>query len=472
MNVRTDGAYGNWPTGGHATGDRLLGVENVIGSDHDDVLRGYTHPNHFKGGKGNDRITGGRGDDTLEGGAGNDTITGLAGNDGLHGGDGNDLLKGGPGVDGLYGGAGDDTLEGGTGDDTLNGGDGDDTLEGGAGADTLDGGPGADTLSHATSNAGVTVSLYDGVSGKGGHAEGDLAYGFENFIGSPHDDTIAGNDQDNSIWGRAGNDHLFGWTGNDTLHGNAGIDHLYGLDGDDELHGGGGLDRFYFTPGFGDDIIRDYVLGASRAEGEEIHLCMGGGLRLATYRSTQDGSDHVITVRFDGEVTGTIRLKGISAARDDLNVVISPISGENCAGLLKLSDEFPDEDRLIWSATLTVKHLGSGIYGCLDSTDVTLGCSSSNLLTSDSFSFEGEDYRVAELFGSPSGAADWNMAFELDKAIPTALTLVVDGRQFAVSRASLSSGDKRAIWTRVSFQWSANVGRQVAVGLSAPPPYR
>ena len=170
VNVRTDGAYGAWPTGGHATGDRLLGVENVIGSDHDDVLEGYTHPNHFRGRDGNDRITGGRGDDTLEGGAGNDRITGLAGNDGLHGGDGNDLLKGGAGDDGLYGGDGDDTLEGGSGDDTLNGGDGDDTLEGGAGADTLDGGPGTDTLSYATSNAGVTVSLFGGVPGKGGHA--------------------------------------------------------------------------------------------------------------------------------------------------------------------------------------------------------------------------------------------------------------------------------------------------------------
>ena len=67
VNVRTDGAYGNWPTGGHATGDRLIGVENVIGSDHDDVLQGYTHPNHFQGRKGNDTITGGRGGDTLEG---------------------------------------------------------------------------------------------------------------------------------------------------------------------------------------------------------------------------------------------------------------------------------------------------------------------------------------------------------------------------------------------------------------------
>ena len=475
VSVRTDGAYGNWPTGGHATGDRLIGVENVIGSDHDDVLRGYTHPNHFKGGKGNDRITGGRGDDTLEGGAGNDTITGLAGNDGLHGGDGNDLLKGGPGVDGLYGGAGDDTLEGGSGHDTLDGEDGDDTLEGGAGADTLDGGPGTDTLSYATSNAGVTVSLYDGVSGKGGHAQGELAYGFENLIGSPHDDTIAGNGLDNVIRGRAGNDHLFGWHGDDTLYGNAGNDHLYGLDGDDHLYGGGGLDRFYFTPGFGDDTIHDYVLGASRAEGEQIHLCMGGRRVRPTYSAAPSGADTVITVRFDGE-DSTIRLIGISAAKADLNVVISPISGENCAGLLKLSDEFPDEDRLLWSATLTVRDLGTNSYGCADFAPTTSGYCS-NALSSDSFTFEAENYQVQDLYGFAAGSVGttvlYELIFSLDKAIPTALILQADGQQFAVDSASISDGGKSASWSTQLPLWfsPSDVGRQVPVELWGPPPY-
>ena len=101
------------------------------------------------------------------------------------------------------------------------------------------------------------------------------------MTGTPHGDTLAGNGLANVIRGLAGDDHLFGWNGNDTLYGNAGIDSLYGLDGDDQLHGGGGLDRFYFTPDFGNDTIHDYVLGATRAEGEEIHLCMGGGRTLA-----------------------------------------------------------------------------------------------------------------------------------------------------------------------------------------------
>ena len=124
--------------------------------------------------------------------------------------------------------------------------------------------------------------------------------------------------------------------GTDTLHGGDGIDKLYGLSGDDQLHGGSGSDLFYFIPGFGDAVIHDYALGATRAEGEQIHLCMGGASNLATYTSEASGSDHVITVTFDGVETGTITLKGISANTDDLNIVKSAISSENCAGLLKL----------------------------------------------------------------------------------------------------------------------------------------
>ena len=345
-------------------------------------------------------------------------------------------------------------------------------MEGGAGADTLDGGPGTDTLSYATSNAGVTVSLYGGVPGKGGHAQGDRTDGFENLIGSPHDDTIAGNDQNNVIRGRAGNDHLFGWTGDDTLYGNAGIDHLYGLDGDDELHGGGGLDRFYFTPGFGADTIHDYFLGASRAEGEQIHLCMGGRRVRPTYGAAQSGADTVITVRFDGE-DSTIRLIGISATRDDLNVVISPISGENCAGLLKLTDEFPDEDRLIWSATLDVQSVVSNIYGCWSLYGDQRDCSAA--LTSDSFTFEGEIYRVVRLSSNRVTQTASFLYFELDKVIPTTLVLRVDGRNYAVSKATaLSNGDKEANWQiAAGAEWgSPDNGRQVAVALWAPPPYR
>ena len=68
----TDIAQSTAQTGGHAEGDRLIGIENLIGSDHDDVLTGDEGANNLAGGGGNDTLNGGAGADTLTGGAGAD----------------------------------------------------------------------------------------------------------------------------------------------------------------------------------------------------------------------------------------------------------------------------------------------------------------------------------------------------------------------------------------------------------------
>ena len=95
-------------SGGHAQGDTLTSVENIIGSTHDDIIRGDASAN---------TLSGHRGVDWLYGEAGNDTLRGDAGRDVLIGGDGNDTLVGGDGNDALIGDAGNDTLTGGTGID-------------------------------------------------------------------------------------------------------------------------------------------------------------------------------------------------------------------------------------------------------------------------------------------------------------------------------------------------------------------
>ncbi len=59
-------------SGGHAEGDTLAWIENLIGSAHDDRLTGDTRANTLDGGIGNDVLEGGGGDDTLIGGAGAD----------------------------------------------------------------------------------------------------------------------------------------------------------------------------------------------------------------------------------------------------------------------------------------------------------------------------------------------------------------------------------------------------------------
>ena len=68
-------------SGGDAAGDRLTGIEAVIGSEE------------------GDRLTGSGGDDSLDGSAGDDLIIAARGNDVLIGGNGNDVLVGGLGAD-------------------------------------------------------------------------------------------------------------------------------------------------------------------------------------------------------------------------------------------------------------------------------------------------------------------------------------------------------------------------------------
>ncbi|WP_157220649.1 calcium-binding protein [Flavisphingomonas formosensis] len=90
----------------HGAGvDTLLFVENVTGSDYDDVLTGSAQVNVMLGGKGNDIIDAGSSSDTVDGGYGNDILKGAAGDD---------ILVGGVGSDTLIGGGGADTLTGGT----------------------------------------------------------------------------------------------------------------------------------------------------------------------------------------------------------------------------------------------------------------------------------------------------------------------------------------------------------------------
>lgn len=65
-------------------------IENAIGGDYADVLRGNSASNTLQGMRGTDWIEGGAGHDTLVGGQGSDTLVGGAGSDRLTGGMGKD----------------------------------------------------------------------------------------------------------------------------------------------------------------------------------------------------------------------------------------------------------------------------------------------------------------------------------------------------------------------------------------------
>ncbi|MCP4099499.1 MAG: calcium-binding protein, partial [Planctomycetaceae bacterium] len=102
---------------GDAEGDRIVDIENLAGSNHDDRLAGNKGDNTIQGGDGNDKIAGGDGDDKLIGGDGNDYLAGGDGKDQLVGGSGDDILIGDDGNDQFLAGSGSNRIYGGDGQD-------------------------------------------------------------------------------------------------------------------------------------------------------------------------------------------------------------------------------------------------------------------------------------------------------------------------------------------------------------------
>ncbi|NPD14038.1 hypothetical protein HOY34_02350 [Xinfangfangia sp. D13-10-4-6] len=282
---------------GIAAGDTFVSIEDIYGSNHNDTLHGDNGANAIWGAGGADFLMGRAGNDSLYGDAGDDILVGGAGADRLDGGAGrdraqyndatsgvrvdlispaantgfaagdtyisiedlagsahNDILLadnadnwlwGLNGNDQLYGRGGNDSIYGGNGNDSLYGGDGNDVLQGGVGADLLDGGAGRDRAQYSDAAGAVRVSLLNPAINTG-DAAGDTFVSIEDIFGSRFNDTIAGDNAANALWGAAGNDNLSGNGGNDTIYGGDGNDTIRGGDGNDMLYGGAGADVFIF----------------------------------------------------------------------------------------------------------------------------------------------------------------------------------------------------------------------------------
>ncbi|MEZ5870377.1 MAG: calcium-binding protein [Nitratireductor sp.] len=317
--------------GGDAENDRLISIENLIGSIHDDFLYGDDFDNVISGGAGNDDLYGGYGKDFLTGGAGADWIDGGMGTEDVaeyvtssegvtvslidgsgHGGDaeGDTLL----GIEYLHGSLFDDFLEGDdginrlmgrTGDDWLVGNGGDDTLIGGYGADHMDGGAGIDTVEYASSDHGVTVNLATGYS-FGGEATGDEFVSIENIAGTEFDDILTGNALDNRLTGRDGDDILDGGAGNDVLVGGEGADTLIGGAGSrdvaDYSAAGSGVGVDLKSTGFEGEATGDsysgieFVYGSNQADiihgNDEINRLVGNG--GDDYLAGRGGDDYFV----------------------------------------------------------------------------------------------------------------------------------------------------------------------------------
>jgi Ca2+-binding RTX toxin-like protein len=92
VHLTAGGASGSAVGGDEAFGDTLIGIENLMGSQHNDELTGDSSANQIDGLSGDDQISGGDGNDYLRGGAGDDRLKPGDGDDRLEGDDGYDWL--------------------------------------------------------------------------------------------------------------------------------------------------------------------------------------------------------------------------------------------------------------------------------------------------------------------------------------------------------------------------------------------
>ena len=338
----------------------INGIENIVGGDLADELKGNGEANRINGGGGADNIVGRSGNDELEGGLGNDTVSG---------GGGDDVVLGSSGADSLSGGSGTDILDyaqstegvaidvaGGTVAATFL-----DTIyrwadtEGSEARGNLPVRPwdvdaiadprGAyraihvkeDRINQVLNNAGEIKSAFAIVELSVTRSYTHSISGFERFVGSQGDDTYLASANADDFDGAAGVDtvsfaastagvnldlsfalpvasggfaagdsyrnveNIVGSDHADTLIGDSGANALFGGLGDDALSGGNGDD--HLNGGFGAD-----------------NLAGGGGTDTADYSD----STSAVTVHLNSGVTS-----GGDAAGDTISGI------ENMTGIRK-----------------------------------------------------------------------------------------------------------------------------------------
>ncbi|MDD4330300.1 MAG: calcium-binding protein, partial [Aliarcobacter sp.] len=183
--------------------DRLVNIQNVIGTQYDDTFSGADNTNNsFDGGAGGSDLVDysyyksnaitvnldegwatGQGTDSLK------NIDAIRGTDILAFGD--TLIGSSTQGNTLYGMAGNDIIKGMGGNNSLYGGSGNDTIYSGKDDDFIDGGTGVNTVSYEDNTGGVTVYLgKETISQNTINAGNDTLKNIQNLIGTVFNDTL------------------------------------------------------------------------------------------------------------------------------------------------------------------------------------------------------------------------------------------------------------------------------------------
>jgi len=262
---------------GFGTTDTLRNLENIIGSEFNDILIGNNQNNRIEASTGDDLLIGNGGDDYLNGGDNIDTVSYRHDSGSVYvnldetqsyqnpGGylhttivsdsliptdtQPNFTLNAGTALDGfgdtdelrnlenLVGSGYDDVLIGNDSDNQIEGLAGNDLLIGNAGDDQLNGSDGIDTVGYHYDPDAVYVNLEQNQA-QDGFGNSDQLHSIENVVGSAFDDEIIGDANTNIIHAGAGDDLVIARDNDDIIFGEAGRDTLFGEQGDDFLVGG------------------------------------------------------------------------------------------------------------------------------------------------------------------------------------------------------------------------------------------
>ena len=213
-------------------------------------------------------------------------------------------------------------------------------------------------------------------------------------------------------------------------------------------------------------------LAAAASGGSQIDLAWTapedeGGSAIAGYRievSYDAGSSWDDLVADTGDAFTNYRHTGIppGAERHYRVSAINAAGLSDPSGTASAATTSQTVEAEVWSGTLTVQDVGSGLLGC-DSTAAVGACSDASVLSEDEFSLGGTDFALA---GIRLGA-DGTLELSLDTGLNTeaeSLTLRAGGINFAFGNADVKGTDSR-LWQNSGFGWAA--GDTVALQLTA-----